>query len=113
MRKFTFEKEESNRWFVILPEWDADKESLEMVLGADTFLDEISNYGDRVTLLIDTEKQDGWQTLDKIMFDESTQGAYYSTDGSLKVQTIWLCEVLEYIYNEYPQTLYYQKTKTE
>ncbi len=25
MRKFTFVKEETNRWYVVLPEWEGDK----------------------------------------------------------------------------------------
>ena len=45
MRTFRFNKEEDNRWFVDLPEWEGEKDELEMVLGADMLLDIISKDG--------------------------------------------------------------------
>ena len=33
--ELTFEKWEDGRWFVVLPDYDGDKEDLEMVDGAD------------------------------------------------------------------------------
>ena len=51
----SFVKEESNKWYVVLPEWEGDKEELEMVLGADELLDRLSSYGDSVRVEFDTE----------------------------------------------------------
>ena len=45
-RKFKFYKEEDNRWFVDLPEWEGDKEDLEMVMGADILLEILSGNSD-------------------------------------------------------------------
>ena len=37
--ELTFEKWEDGRWLVVLPDYDGDQEDLEMVDGADKFLD--------------------------------------------------------------------------
>lgn len=37
--EITFEKWEDGRWFVVLPDYDGPQEDLEMVDGADEFLD--------------------------------------------------------------------------
>ena len=37
--ELTFEKWEDGRWFVVLPDYDGPQEDLEMVDGADKFLD--------------------------------------------------------------------------
>ena len=42
MRNYKFYKEETGRWYVDLPEWEGEKAELEMVLGADTFLEILS-----------------------------------------------------------------------
>lgn len=39
MKYLKFEKDTSNRWYLILPEWKGDKSDLEMVCGADAMLD--------------------------------------------------------------------------
>ena len=49
--ELTFEKWEDGRWFVVLPEYDGDQEDLEMVDGADTFLDYLTDDGLYVTLM--------------------------------------------------------------
>ena len=43
--ELTFEKWEDGRWFVVLPNYDGDQEDLEMVDGADTFLDFLTEDG--------------------------------------------------------------------
>ena len=39
MREFKFYKDPEHRWYVDLPEWEGEKDNLEMVLGADSFLE--------------------------------------------------------------------------
>ena len=46
--ELTFEKWEDGRWFVILPEYDGDQEDLEMVDGADLFLDYLMEISSQV-----------------------------------------------------------------
>lgn len=52
--ELTFEKWEDGRWFVVLPEYDGDQEDLEMVDGADTFLDYLTEDGMYITVDITT-----------------------------------------------------------
>ena len=48
--ELTFEKWEDGRWFVVLPDYDGDQEDLEMVDGADAFLDYLTEDGLYVTV---------------------------------------------------------------
>ena len=48
IKDFRFYKEVTGRWYVDLPEWEGAKDDLEMVAGADTFL-EILSQGEGIT----------------------------------------------------------------
>ena len=50
--KLSFNREEGNRWFVDFPNWPWKKGNLEMVCGADRFLDLLSEGKDRVTIIV-------------------------------------------------------------
>ena len=54
MKLLKFYKENDNRWFVNLPEWKGNKDDLEMVMGADTMLDYISDGENEVFLYLST-----------------------------------------------------------
>lgn len=41
--ELTFEKWENGKWFVVLPEYDGEQKDLEMVDGADDFLEANTN----------------------------------------------------------------------
>ena len=45
-----FNKLSSNRWYAEVDDWPGDFEDLEMVLGADTLLDKLSDGNDYVKL---------------------------------------------------------------
>ena len=53
--ELTFEKWEDGRWFVVLPDYDGDQEDLEMVDGADKFLDVLTTDNLYVNLRISLE----------------------------------------------------------
>ena len=53
--ELTFEKWEDGRWFVVLPDYDGDQEDLEMVDGADAFLDYLTEDGLYVTINVSLE----------------------------------------------------------
>ena len=73
--KLSFNREEEDRWFVDFPNWPWKKGNLEMVCGADKFLDLLSEGKDRVSIIAKatSEKldeaefqqlmQDGWHEL--------------------------------------------------
>ena len=61
--ELTFEKWDDGRWFVVLPEYEGMQEDLEMVDGADTFLDFLTEDNRFVTVdvsLIDMPAMLSW-----------------------------------------------------
>lgn len=118
----TFYKDNTG-WFIDLPEYInsglGTKANLAMVLGADTFLDKLSNNGDKITLEIsETHIDNSDGMLDIVGFDSPEEdlievghpievGAYYE---DLKTQhMMWLCPVTKYVFNgHYPDTIYYK-----
>jgi hypothetical protein len=118
----TFYKDNTG-WFIDLPKYInsglGTKANLAMVLGADTFLDKLSNNGDKITLEISETPIDGSDdVLDIVGFDSPEEdlievghpievGAYYE---DLKTQhMMWLCPVTKYVFNgHYPDTIYYK-----
>lgn len=120
----TFYKDESG-WFIDLPEFIEQglgtKANLAMVLGADTFLDKLSNNGNKITLEL-SENSDLINNKDGVLFftDFSTPveklkevghpiqtGAYYIDLESGHV--IWLCPVTIYVFDgKYPTKIYYK-----
>ncbi len=66
-RIFRFYKEEDNRWYIDLPEWEGSKEDLEMVLGADVLLFNLANEQDEVYVEFGSEPFDNCHTLKRIL----------------------------------------------
>ena len=84
--ELTFEKWEDGRWFVILPEWDGLQEDLEMVDGADTFLDFLEMVG-----------------------HDQLGGTYRVNGVDGFDQEVWLCNVVHFIFGEHPETIYFKE----
>lgn len=109
-RKLKFVKEEDNRWFVVLNDWQYDRDALEMVAGADSMLDIISGFSNSVTLKLSTEEFDSKYKIVKIhdnLLDDMLNGANYRfyTDDSFTMD-IWLCAVTIFVFSEYPETVW-------
>lgn len=103
MREFTFKKE-GDRWFIVLPEWKGDKEDLEMVYGADTMLDILSQGEIEVNIPFSLEPYDSKFRLE---FDhEEFDGSFYNLKGKNHSIEVWLCAVTKYVFGFYPQTIY-------
>jgi hypothetical protein len=118
--KHTFYKE-NGLWYIDLPEFLeaglGTKNNLLMVAGADTFLDKLSNNGDRVSVQIETAPYAEQQyaltkigmgkdqaLLDAVGHAPVDYGAYYkASDGHI----LWLCPVTEYVFGgDYPNDIY-------
>ena len=41
--ELAFEKWDDGRWFVVLPDYDGDQENLEIIDGADTYVDRVKD----------------------------------------------------------------------
>lgn len=111
MKSYKFYKE-SNRCFIDLPEWKGSKEDLEMVEGADTMLDILSQGESPITLFLSTECNTYvYPTiLEKIEECDSTKGgAYYlmkEYNGIEYNLKLWLCDVTLFVFNEFPEKIY-------
>lgn len=105
--ELTFEKWEDGRWFVVFPEYDGDQEDLEMVDGADTFLDYITTDGMYVSMEIDIKEHLDWNILTLVAHDE--MGGTYEVSGVEGFnQDIWLCNVVHEFFGEHPESIYFK-----
>lgn len=129
--KLSFNREEEDRWYVDFPNWPWKKGNLEMVCGADKFLDLLSEGKDRVSIIAKatSEKldeaefqqlmQDGWHELSQTQ-SSLTGGATYTVRGNKAEQfmrqhpltgesmarTLWLCPVTLFVVGRYPKYFY-------
>ena len=91
-----FIKETTKRWYIDLPEWTGRREDLEMVFGADTLLDKLSNGGNTVSLKVELEKFDDCDgIMTKTVEDE--YGATYLYKTSEYEHVLWLCPVTLFV----------------
>ena len=108
----SFTKEDNGNWYVDLPSWEGDKASLQMVEGADDFLDFLSDNGSKCYLLAcpnecmhkhdclllkDEETGDGGAWYYLWEYD----GVVYGKNGS----RMWLCSVTQYVFGELPDII--------
>lgn len=105
---------EKGRWYVDLPQFleaDAgDKDDLEMVAGADTFCDELSDGGDRLKVTISTDLFPGADFSIKRLNNGNREGRDYEAFKKQRfILNMWLCPVLLYVMESYPDTVYIQK----
>ena len=107
-RVFSFYKNKEGRWFIDLPEWEGDLDSLEMVSGADVLLDIISFGNDWVNVRFSDKFFEGAKTLvhDRSDFDDGL--GWYQNDSWHGPSVIWLCEVTKFVFGgEYPDKIFY------
>ena len=124
-RTLSFIKEYGN-WYVDLPEFLEKglglKADLMMVDGADTFLDLLSNHGNKITLTLSYDSYVGYhckivrikneKKIDlqrEVGYELDDYGAYYQVielhDQPFDHQ-LWLCPVTEYVFGDYPEVLF-------
>tara|TARA_R110000796_G_scaffold126793_4_gene241780 strand:+ start:3887 stop:4210 length:324 start_codon:yes stop_codon:yes gene_type:complete len=105
MEIFTFEKDKTNRWYVVLPEWTGDKSELEMVLGADIFLDILAQGETQVNATMSTEPFEGFKyTLTFINYEGG--GGNYHLQSEYYDFPVWLCEVTKFVFGDLPENIY-------
>lgn len=113
---FTFIKNEHGEWFINLPEYPGPKEDLQMVAGADTFLEIISNEKDEVNVKFTNNEFKGaeqlyFTELGRVEGFEMGTGAWYeikSYEGVDNEFRMWLCDVTKFVFNEFPRVIYFQ-----
>jgi len=105
MKNYTFNKEQGN-WYIDLPNWEGTKAELQMVAGADTLLDKLSNHGTSVNVTISTEKKspEGFQTLKRII-QTPPNGCMYH----LGIAPVWLCNVTKFVFEGvFPKQIHFK-----
>ena len=111
MKFFKFYKEKDGRWYVDLPEWKGGKEDLEMVAGADKMLDHMSKNSDNISLLISKSYILNSDVLNLMQVCKKGGGALYSYNSE-KDNPLWLCDVLKFVFDEFPEKLYLKKPES-
>ena len=115
MRNFKFQKYK-DQWFVDLPEWEGEQWELEMVMGADTFLDILAQGEDEVYVTMSTEPFDNCEILQftelgRLEGPELGEGSWYFLNeyrGNSYTLEIWLCHVTTFVFGEYPNRIYFK-----
>jgi hypothetical protein len=105
MKKLKFIKDDNKLWFIDLPNWIGSHSALQMVAGADTLLDLLSNNGKEVTIEVKKKPFEGYtDRLQRIRFNDL--GADYIHNDSLNV---WLCAVTIFVFGYFPSNIYFKK----
>jgi hypothetical protein len=108
MKNYTFNKED-NKWYIDLPTWTGTKAELQMVGGADTLLDHLSNNGTTVDVDISIDnlflnKEKGFQTLKRII-QTPPNGCIYH----LGLKPVWLCDVTKFVFDGiFPKRIHFK-----
>ncbi len=103
---------EGAEWFADLPEWENqgnDKAELQMVDGADVWLDYVSEGGKEVTLEISSTFMKDPEAKLLYVGDIPSSG---NKPGDYLVYPqnhyLWLCRVAVWLFGQYPQSIYYK-----
>lgn len=110
-KNIRFYLEQPYAWYADIPEWTGDKEDLEMVAGADNMLDMISQGDSSVILSLSTAPVEGFNEL-KFVNLCGNNGADYvleSYNGIKFNLYIWLCNVLKFVFGEFPEVIYFKR----
>ena len=118
-RTLKFEKDPDLKWYVVLPEWQKERAALQMVSGADTWLDVLADNEQEVTLTVSSEEFPNatgclnilkYGNPDKTYEEEA--GAWYSVGKYMNIErnlNVWLCSVTQFVFGTFPEKIYYQK----
>lgn len=113
LKKYSFFKNAKGEWWMLLPEWQGDPEELQMIKGADRWLDVISDEQDEVSISLSDQKFDQAEVLTLLRMPEENLGGggvyYLESYQAEKVDLkLWLCEVTRFIFGIIPQKIYFK-----
>lgn len=95
-------------WFIDHPDWEGDPDDLEMVAGADTMLDYISNGSDEAYLKISDKHFYGHEFYLEFSYVLHEGGVYNYIKEEEESLEMWLCYVTQFVFGYLPQTIYCQ-----
>ena len=100
----TFYKE-AEKWYADIP--NISKEDCEMILGADTLLDDLSLGYNNVEITFSDTNNNITPIYEYELIEHDECGGTYSNNK----QTFWLCNVTHNIFSEHPNKIYITKIK--
>jgi hypothetical protein len=113
-RNFQFYKNNKAEWWLDLPEWKGDPEDLQMIEGADEWLNLLSPNNQSITVTMADEYFEGAENLSLLRLREENFGGggiYYleNYQGKKVALKLWLCEVTAFIFDCIPQKMFFLK----
>lgn len=107
---FRFYKTETSKWYIDLPEWEGAQSELEMVEGADTMLDKVSEFTGECHIDMSDEPFEGADTIRLVEdLSDSIGGGMYIMDtfrGETVNHSMWLCHVTAFVFAGLPEMIY-------
>lgn len=109
----TFYKDENSRWYASLPGTNFSKEELEMVSGADTMLDIMTQGDDGIRLWLSDEQIPNTEyVLDLLREDDNIGGGHYMLFDQSQYEfqfVVWLCDVTKHVFGKMPKRIYIKR----
>lgn len=115
MRVYRFYKDEYG-WFIDLPGWDGEKADLQMVMGADDFLELLAQGEPDVYVTLSITPFEGCDVLELVHLGrlegpELGEGAWYVLDQYVDLPfslKMWLCDVTKFVFGSFPSKIYFR-----
>ena len=86
----------------------SEVEDLEMVDGADTFLDFLTEDGLYVTVDVNLEDSGDDSIILRLVAHDEIGGTYQVENLSEFKHDVWLCNVVHFIFGEHPDVIYFK-----
>jgi hypothetical protein len=116
-RTLRFYKNEFDRWYADIPEWEGSIDDLQMVLGADNLLDIMAQGDNELKVHFSTESFEGSHVMswfaDGVAGDPSHGGGMYRLHQYMGISydlDLWLCDVTKFVFGHMPHLIYFNKT---
>lgn len=101
----SFNKESDNCWYVDIP-YPFSHANLQMVAGADRFLEALAQGKRRVTVQFCDHDFDGCEHVWHAVPDEKSYGCTYDVTSPKYQGKAWLCPVTLYVLGHFPKHIY-------
>jgi hypothetical protein len=112
-RRIKFTKD-LDGWFAVIPEWEGSRADLQMVMGADAFLDILCQGEWDVWITLSDESMDSPESkadeLHLLREGEDEGGGYYVLKSYRGIEfnlEMWLCDVTKFVFGKMPKTIYF------